>query len=108
MIKKRVKSSLKRLLLWYDSFFHPFDASDLERALVASGVRRGNALLVHSSYDAFRGFRGRPSDVISILQKLVGEQGMIMMPTMPFTGTALDYVTSGNTFDMRRTASRRG
>jgi aminoglycoside 3-N-acetyltransferase len=108
MIKKRIKSGVKRLRLWYDTFLRPFDPSDLENALLAAGVRPGDALFVHSSYDAFGGFRGRPSDVIAILQNLVGEHGMIMMPTMPFTGTALDYAISGSTFDVRRTPSRMG
>jgi aminoglycoside 3-N-acetyltransferase len=108
MIKKRVKSWLKRCRLWYDSFFFSFDTADFENALVATGIQRGDALLVHSSYDAFSGFRGKPTDVILALQRIVGSDGVIMMPTMPFTGTALEYVRSGTVFDVRRTPSRMG
>ena len=106
--KKRVRSWLKQARLWQDRALFSFDAADLENALIASGIRRGDTLLVHSSYDSFGGFRGKPTDVIAALERLVGPDGMVMMPTMPFTGTALDYVQNGGRFDVKRTPSRMG
>ena len=72
------------------------------------GIRVGDCVLVHSSYDAFGGFTGKPSDVISVLQRAIGSSGSLMMPTMPFTGTAVDYARSKPVFHVRHTASRMG
>jgi aminoglycoside 3-N-acetyltransferase len=63
---------------------------------------------VHSSFDRFAGFSGKPSDVIRVLQETVGIQGTLLMPTLPFTGTAVDYVSSSPVFDVRRTPSQMG
>lgn len=36
------------------------------------GVVRGDTALVHRSFDAFEGFQGKPTDVIAVLQGVVG------------------------------------
>lgn len=72
------------------------------------GVTSGDTLLVHSSYDAFVGFTGKPSTVITVLQEAVGTEGTLLMPSMAFTGTAVDYVRKAPPFDVARTPSRMG
>lgn len=106
--KKRVKSWLKQGRVSFEQIFYSFTPADIRQALETIGIQRGDILLVHSSYDAFSGFRGKPSDVIVALQDAVGHAGMIMMPTMPFTGTAVDYARSNPFVDLRRTPSRMG
>jgi len=96
------------LRLRYVRTFHRFTAQDLQHRLAALGIALGDALFVHSSYNAFEGFSGRPTDVIDVLQKAVGEDGLLMMPTMPFTGTAVDYARRHPMLDLARTASRMG
>lgn len=64
--------------------------------------------MVHSSFDRFEGFTGKPIDVILALQEAVGAAGTILMPTMPFTGLAIDYVAQGEILDVVRTPSRMG
>lgn len=85
-----------------------FDADRLKLELDRLGIACGDTLLVHSSFDAFEGFQGKPSDVIRILQASVGSNGMVMMPTMAFTGSAVDEARSNAVFDVRRTPSRMG
>lgn len=88
--------------------FQSFTVEDLRRKLVALGVGADDTLLVHSSFDAFDGFKGKPSDVIGSLQALVGPAGLLMMPTMTFSGTAVDYARGNPVFDVQRTPSRMG
>ncbi len=64
--------------------------------------------MAHSSFDRFVGFTGTPRDVIAALKEAVGAGGTILMPTIPFTGTAVDYVCEGHVFEVRRTPSRMG
>lgn len=85
-----------------------FDRAAFVATLGRVGVARGDVLLVHSSYDRFTGFTGTVRDVIGALQESVGREGTIVMPTTPFTGTAVDWVAGGRIFDAARTPSQMG
>ena len=106
--KNRLKGWRKRLRLAYVRRRHGFGPNGLMAALRRVGVELGDVLLVHSSYDKFEGFSGRPSDAIRVLQDVVGTTGTLLMPTLPFTGTAVDYASRGAMFDVRRTPSQVG
>ena len=107
-LKTRVKKHVKALRRWRANTFHSFTPVDLQRALTACGLKPGDTLLAHSSFDAFEGFQGKPTDVISVLQAVVGNAGTLMMPTMTFSGTAVDHARAKPTFDVARTPSRMG
>jgi aminoglycoside 3-N-acetyltransferase len=65
-------------------------------------------VLAHSAYDRFLGFTGKPLDAIRVMQEAVGRQGILAMPTLPFSGTAVGWVESKKVFDVRRTPSQVG
>ena len=106
--KKLVKSKLKALQSWYDMTFFQFDRGKLEFALTKLGIKTGDTVFVHSSFDAFRGFKGKPTDIIQMLKSLVGMNGVIMLPTMAITTTAVDYALENPIVDLKRTQSRMG
>jgi len=56
---------------------------DLEHAICGLGVAHGDLLMVHSAWDGMRQLQAKPSDVISMLRRLVGETGTLMMTTAP-------------------------
>ena len=64
--------------------------------------------MVHISYDRFEGFTGTLGDVIRLLQDAAGDSGALLMPTLPFRGTALEYAQSGQITDMAKTPSHMG
>lgn len=107
-VKTAVKSRLKALRVGYARRFQAFTAEDLKATLARLGVVPGDALLVHSAYDAFNGFAGKPTDVIGVLADAVTHKGLLIMPTLPFTGTAVDHVEKNPLFDVARTPSRMG
>lgn len=107
-LKTHAKAHFKALKLWYASTFRSFTPEDIERTLDRLGIARGDAILVHSAFDAFSGFLGKPSEVLSVLQSCVGPEGLLMMPTMAFSGTAVDHARTNPTFDVARTPSRMG
>jgi aminoglycoside 3-N-acetyltransferase len=72
------------------------------------GIEQGDTLLVHSSLDQFSAFQGKPMDVILALQEAVGPTGTLLMPTLPFRGSAVEYVRGLRVFDVRRTPSQMG
>src|SRR5437879_4924273 len=103
-----VKRGLKRLVRAYHQRFFAFTPADLQRALSQLGVLPGDVLMVHSAFDRFLGFHGGPVDVIRALQDVVGPGGTLMMPTIPFQGSAVEYALGEPVFDARRTVSRMG
>ena len=107
-VKTYIKTKLRQAKSLYVEAFHAFSASDLERVVRECRIGAGDTVLVHSSYDAFQGFSGKPSDVIALLQGAVGESGTLLMPTLPFNGTAVEYARGNPVFDVKRTPSRMG
>ena len=106
--KSAVKGQLKGLRQRYARAFHAFDAGDFERSVRGLGLAAGDVVLVHSAWDAFAGFQGKPTDVIAALQRVVTPGGTVLMPTIPFTGTAVEHVARHPVFDVARTPSRVG
>lgn len=104
-LKRRAREARVRYVRWRDDV----GIADLGPFLRDLGVREGDLLFVHSSYDAFWGFRdASPLEVIRVLQELVGPSGTLAMPTHASGGSAVDYAARGITFDVRRTPSRMG
>ena len=106
--KDRLKGWRKSLRLAYARRWHGYGADALSSALRRLGLAQGDTVMVHSSFDRFAGFSGKPSDVIRTLQETVGPTGTLLMPTLPFTGTAVEYASRGSVFDVRRTPSQVG
>lgn len=111
-MNKRLKNELKKLLkAWrvkVANTLFAFDTRQLQAKLAELGVVPGDTVLVHSSFDAFEGFQGKASDVVQVLQASIGPAGLLMMPTMGFTGSAIELARSKVVFDVRRTPSRMG
>jgi aminoglycoside N3'-acetyltransferase len=107
-LKARIKSWLARAETAYVRRFHAFTPDDLLAALRRLGIERGDVVIAHTSFARFAGFRGGVADAIRTLQAAVGEEGALLIPTLPFDGAAIDYVTSGAVTDVARTPSRMG
>lgn len=107
-MRRGAKLWLHRVRLAWVRRWDSFTPADLLSALRRAGVRQGDVVMVHSSFDRFESFSGKPGDVISALQQAVGPAGTILMPTFPFDGLAVDYVARGEMLDVARTPSRMG
>jgi len=85
-----------------------YTPEQLEKALRGLGISRGDAVMMHSSFNSFTGFQGGPKDVIDRLINVVGPQGHVFMMSLAYTSSSYDYVLAGNPFDVRKTWSRMG
>src|SRR5262249_933112 len=56
----------------------------------------------------FEGFEGNVKDAIGVLQSSVGPEGGIMVPTQPFTSTAVEWVRTHPVTDLARARSLMG
>ncbi len=107
-LKPPVKRFRHRARSAYLNFFHSFTPSDLRETIRGMGVRSGELLCVHSSFDQFLGFRGNVGDALQCLMDSVGPDGGVMMPTQPFTSTAIEYVRKHPVTDIARAPSLMG
>jgi len=107
-LKNKLKRYRKEIRGAYIRLRYPFTREELEASLRKLGMAPGDTVLVHSSFDQFGGFRGTAKDVILALQAVVGMQGTLLMPTLPFTGTAVAYAALGKVFDVYKTSSSMG
>src|SRR4051794_35776919 len=107
-LKRNIKRHAKNSKIWWYSRFHAFSPADLTDTLASLGIAPGDVVIAHVAYNEFIGFTGRPSDVIASLRAVLTPAGTLLMPSLPFTGSALAYVRSGEIFDVRRTPSRTG
>lgn len=107
-VKSLVKKYIRKSRQWISNTFRAFTPAELKNALTGLGISPGDTVLVHSSFDSFAGFQGKPTDVIQVLQAAVGTQGHLLMPTMTFSGSAVEYARTKPVFDVQRTPSRMG
>lgn len=101
-IKKRMKSFLLKTLWRYDQ-------KKLCTALQHQGIKKGSRLMIHSTWRPDNGFDGSAKEFIDVLKELVGEEGMIIMMSMPYHDqSTADYLAEKKLFKVKRTASKVG
>ncbi len=79
-----------------------FKTSELKSHLEYIGIKKGDTILVHSSWDEFYNYEGSIHDFINCLIGVVGAEGTLVMPSYPL----LRKTTS--IFDLRRTPTAAG
>jgi len=107
-LKRKTKSNLKSLRIAFSRKTRGFSKKELVELLCHLGIEQGDTLLVHSSLDEFNAFQGKPMDVILAMREAIGPTGTLLMPTLPFRGSAVEYVRELRVFDVRRTPSQMG
>lgn len=85
-----------------------YDARKLQARLRRAGVRENDTLLVHANFTTDSGFRGTPKDLVNALADLVGAQGNLLMVSIPFRGSAYDYLVQNKPFNVKKTISLMG
>ncbi len=106
--KKIAKSSYYKTLKMLSKSVFSYDPEDLCNALQKVGVSSGDTIMVHSSFTNFNGFQGKPQDIITCFKNVVGDQGNILMVSMPYGTSSLHYLQEDPVFDVKRTMSRMG
>ena len=97
----RVRSFLTRYLLSYGG------RKLLER-LRTLGVRTGDTVLLHSSFEEHHGFRGTIQDVTDVFIEALGPSGNLLMVSLPYRSSSLLYLSKLKRFDVRKTPSMMG
>lgn len=88
--------------------FRRYDAARFEQAIIALGVKPHDTLMVHGSFHALSGFEGRPAEMIAALRRAVGDEGLLVMPSMTYTDSSRDFLLRGEAMKQRFSPSRMG
>lgn len=88
--------------------FLSYGKAELMGALRSIGIKRGDALMVHSGFNRTTGFTGSPNEFIDVLLEVVGPEGHLLMVSMPYMSSAYEYLRQDKIFDVRKTISHMG
>ena len=106
--KRAVKAQLNKFTrLLADSLWR-YDADALKTALKRMGVSETDTLMVHANFNPASGFKGAPQDIVNALVELVGRAGNLLMVSIPFRGSAYEYLSKNKPFYVSRTLSMMG
>jgi aminoglycoside 3-N-acetyltransferase len=64
--------------------------------------------MLHSAFDASSGFRGSPKELIDVFLGVLGTNGNLLMASLSYRTSTLEYLQEGKVFDVRKTASKMG
>jgi aminoglycoside 3-N-acetyltransferase len=88
--------------------FRSYDAPALRRALHELGIRPGDSVMLHSAFSREHGFRGGVEELTDVFIDAVGPDGHLLMVSLPYRSSSLDYLAKLKHFDVRRTPSMMG
>lgn len=94
---------------WVVRYLLSYDGDALLRQLRKAGLKPGDTLMVHSSWLAMNGFRGKPADMVAALKQLVGPDGLLVMTSMPYHNMSSEqWLARGKPLDLKRSPSMMG
>ena len=92
----------------YVARFRTYGPMEFGAALEQLGVRPGDALMVHASMHALSGFTGSPSQLVSQLKEAVGEEGLVVMPSMTYSDSTQAFLLRAEPLRIATSPSRMG
>ena len=106
--KRALKAKVNEARQRFVRTFFSYDGARLQARLRSMGVVESDTLLVHSNFEPDSGFQGTPLDLANAFAELVGQKGNLLMVSLPFRGSAYDYLTQNKVFNVRKTLSMMG
>lgn len=88
--------------------FASYGPVELVAALRETGIAAGDVVMLHSAFDPAHGFRGMSADVVDAYLEAIGPSGTLLMVSLPYRTSTLEYLKLGKCFDVRRTPSAMG
>jgi aminoglycoside 3-N-acetyltransferase len=92
---------------WVRAFLS-YDRPRLLATLRTLGVEPGDSVMLHSAFANEHGFRGSVKQLTEVFIEAVGPQGHLLMVSLPYRSSSLQYLSSLKQFDVRKTPSMMG
>lgn len=106
--KRALKPRLLALHGAYVRRFHAFGDAELLQALRELGIGAGDSVMLHSGFGGAHGYRGTIEQLTDVFLAAVGPAGHLLMVSLPYRSSSLQYLQQGRRFDVRRTPSMMG
>jgi aminoglycoside 3-N-acetyltransferase len=112
--RSRLRTPYKRLSRTYEPLRRRVQGTltreQLAAALADAGVAPGATVMTHVSMNELSRTTSGVSalGLIALLKELLTEEGTLLVPTFPFTGTEAGYLATNPSFDVRKTPSQMG
>jgi aminoglycoside 3-N-acetyltransferase len=88
--------------------FLSYDEGRLHETLRSLGLRPGDSVMLHSAFGRDHGFRGSIEQLTDAFIDAVGPDGHLMMVSLPYLSSSLQYLSNLKRFDVRKTPSMMG
>ncbi|HKJ03390.1 MAG TPA: AAC(3) family N-acetyltransferase [Longimicrobiales bacterium] len=106
--KRALKAKINKVKQRVVNTLFRYDAERLKKSLSELGIRETDTVLVHANFEPDSGFQGTPLDLVDALAELVGNKGNLLMVSIPFRGSAYEYLEKDKVFNARKTMSMMG
>ncbi|WP_298825181.1 AAC(3) family N-acetyltransferase [uncultured Piscinibacter sp.] len=107
-LRKWLKARWFALRASFVRLFLSYGRVELLQALREIGVREGDAVMLHSAFAPHHGFRGSIEELTDTFIDAVGPNGHLLMVSLPYRSSSLQYLEKLRQFDVRRTPSMMG
>lgn len=107
-VRRWLKTNWSRTRKAYVRAFFSYDEAKLLAVLRDAGIREGDSVMLHSAFNGAHGFRGSIEQLTRVFIDAVGPDGHVLMVSLPYRSSALDYVRKLEVFDVRNTPSMMG
>jgi len=107
-LKNKLRSLYRKWQRLLVRLWGSFGQAELVRAIRKLGVESGDAIMLHSAFQPEHGFRGTSNDVVDAFLEVLGPQGHLLMVSLPYRSSSIEYLRQGRVFDLRRTPSAMG
>ena len=88
--------------------FFSYDTDTLSEAIAGLGVKAGDTVMLHAALNPDNGFTGNHKDIINVLKDLITEDGLLVMPSMPYADSSRAFLQRGKPMNVRRSPSHMG
>ncbi len=106
--KRMIKSAYSRMKKFVVNHFMSYDEAMLRAAWKSMGISEADTVMVHANFKPDSGFAGTPLDLVGALMRFVGREGNLLMVSIPFRGSAHDYLLKKKPFRKNKTMSMMG
>lgn len=106
--KRALKAKINKAKQRVVNALFSYDGEQLKASLSQAGIVETDTVLVHVNFEPNSGFQGTPLDLVDAMADLVGEKGNLMMVSIPFQGSAYEYLEKGKVFNVGKTMSMMG
>lgn len=106
--KVGLKSRILELRRLYVRTFLSYEPKQLTDCLRSLGVRSGDSVMLHSAFGPHYGFRGTIEQLADVFLDTVGPEGNLLMVSLPYRTSSLQYLSKLKIFDVRKTPSMMG